>query len=73
MNKNDFGVIMAGGVGSRFWPLSTADLPKQFHDILGTGRTFLQSTFDRLVKLIPAHQIFIVTLEEYVVICMRQN
>lgn len=63
---------MAGGVGSRFWPLSTAGLPKQFHDILGTGRTFLQSTFDRLSKLIPQNQIFIVTLEEYAEICKEQ-
>lgn len=63
---------MAGGVGSRFWPLSTSDLPKQFHDILGTGRTFLQATFDRLSKLIPENQIFIVTLEEYVDICLEQ-
>lgn len=72
MNKNDFGVIMAGGVGSRFWPLSTVDLPKQFHDILGTGRTFLQATFDRLAKLIPLDQIYIVTLEDYIEICKEQ-
>lgn len=72
MNKNNFGVIMAGGIGSRFWPLSTSDYPKQFHDILGTGRTFLQQTFDRLKKIIPQNQIYIVTLEEYVELTLEQ-
>ena len=72
MNKNYFGVIMAGGVGSRFWPLSTTEYPKQFHDILGTGRTFLQNTFDRLKKLIPVDQIYVVTLEEYVDLTLQQ-
>lgn len=72
MNKNYFGVIMAGGVGSRFWPLSTSEFPKQFHDILGTGRTFLQSTFDRMKKIIPADQIYIVTLGEYVDLTLQQ-
>lgn len=63
---------MAGGVGSRFWPLSTTEYPKQFHDILGTGRTFLQYTFDRLKKLIPVDQIYVVTLEEYVDLTLQQ-
>lgn len=72
MNKNYFGVIMAGGVGSRFWPLSTSEFPKQFHDILGTGRTFLQSTFDRMKKIIPTDQIYIVTLGEYVDLTLQQ-
>lgn len=63
---------MAGGVGSRFWPLSTSKYPKQFHDILGTGRTFLQQTFDRLAKIIPQNQIYIVTLEEYVNLALEQ-
>lgn len=72
MNKNNFGIIMAGGVGSRFWPLSTNDHPKQFYDILGTGRTFLQQTYDRLSKIIPVEQIFIVTLDEYVELVMKQ-
>lgn len=72
MNKNNFGVIMAGGVGTRFWPLSTSEYPKQFHDILGTGRTFLQQTFDRLAKIIPQNQIYIVTLEEYVDLSLEQ-
>lgn len=72
MNKNYFGVIMAGGIGTRFWPLSTTEFPKQFHDILGTGRTFLQQTFDRLKKVIPQEQIYIVTLEEYVDLTLEQ-
>lgn len=72
MKNNNFGVIMAGGIGSRFWPLSTTEFPKQFHDILGTGRTFLQQTFDRLAKFIPKDQIFIVTLQEYVELTLNQ-
>lgn len=72
MENNNFGVIMAGGVGSRFWPLSTSGYPKQFHDILGTGRTFLQQTFDRLVKVIPREQIYVVTLDEYVDLTLEQ-
>ena len=63
---------MAGGIGSRFWPLSTSNRPKQFHDILGIGRTFLQQTFDRLVKIIPQEQIYVVTLDEYVDLTLEQ-
>lgn len=56
---------MAGGVGSRFWPVSTGDFPKQFHDMLGTGDTLIQKTFHRLSKLIPKENIFILTNERY--------
>ena len=56
---------MAGGVGSRFWPISTQDFPKQFHDMLGTGDTLIQKTFNRLAKLIPEENIFILTNERY--------
>lgn len=56
---------MAGGIGSRFWPLSRTKKPKQFLDILGTGRTLLQQTVDRLKKVIPVENIFIVTNEDY--------
>lgn len=56
---------MAGGVGSRFWPLSTTDFPKQFHDMLGAGDTLIQKTFSRLSKLIPTENIFILTNERY--------
>lgn len=56
---------MAGGIGSRFWPLSRTKKPKQFLDILGTGRTLLQQTFDRFARIIPKENILIVTNEEY--------
>ena len=56
---------MAGGVGSRFWPVSTQDFPKQFHDMLGTGDTLIQKTFNRLANLIPKENIFILTNERY--------
>ena len=56
---------MAGGVGSRFWPVSTTDFPKQFHDMLGTGETLIQKTFSRLSKLIPVENILVLTNEKY--------
>lgn len=56
---------MAGGVGSRFWPVSTVDFPKQFHDMLGTGDTLIQKTFSRLAKIIPVENILILTNEKY--------
>ncbi|WP_299442718.1 mannose-1-phosphate guanylyltransferase [uncultured Aquimarina sp.] len=65
MNKNYYAILMAGGVGSRFWPVSTTDFPKQFHDMLGTGETLIQRTFNRLTKIIPAENIFILTNERY--------
>lgn len=60
-NKNDYCVIMGGGIGSRFWPFSRKTLPKQFLDFFGTGRSLLQQTFDRFQKIIPVENIFIVT------------
>lgn len=65
MNKNYYAVIMAGGVGSRFWPVSTEENPKQFHDMLGTGRSLIQNTFDRLAKLILTENILIATNKRY--------
>ncbi|WP_298238469.1 mannose-1-phosphate guanylyltransferase [uncultured Algibacter sp.] len=65
MNKNYYAILMAGGVGSRFWPVSTKDFPKQFHDMLGTGDTLIQKTFQRLADLIPKENIFILTNERY--------
>jgi mannose-1-phosphate guanylyltransferase len=65
MNKNNFCIIMAGGVGSRFWPLSRQGHPKQFLDILGTGKTFIRQTFDRFRQVIPEENIFIVTNSDY--------
>lgn len=65
MNKNWYAILMAGGVGSRFWPMSTTKNPKQFHDILGTGKTLIQKTFDRLNRFIATENIFIFTNERY--------
>ncbi len=65
MNKHDYCVIMAGGVGSRFWPLSRTSQPKQFLDILGVGTTLLQQTFDRFASVIPTENIYIVSNSEY--------
>jgi mannose-1-phosphate guanylyltransferase len=64
-HKNYYAILMAGGVGSRFWPVSTQDFPKQFHDMLGTGDTLIQKTFDRLATIIPKENIFILTNERY--------
>ncbi len=63
--NNNFCIIMAGGTGSRFWPLSRMVKPKQFLDILGTGRTFLQQTYDRFSKIIPTGNFVVVTNTKY--------
>jgi mannose-1-phosphate guanylyltransferase len=65
MNKNNYVVIMAGGIGSRFWPYSRTNFPKQFHDILGTGRSMLQETADRFDSICPPENIYIVTNKLY--------
>lgn len=65
MNKNYYAILMAGGVGSRFWPLSTQNFPKQFHDMLGTGDTLIQKTFNRLSQIVSEENIFILTNEQY--------
>ncbi|MCK4750063.1 MAG: mannose-1-phosphate guanylyltransferase, partial [Bacteroidales bacterium] len=70
--NNNYCVIMAGGIGSRFWPLSKTKRPKQFLDILGMGRTLLQQTFDRFNQIIPADQIFVVSNLEYKEIIAEQ-
>ncbi len=72
MNKNYYAIIMAGGVGSRFWPVSTTEFPKQFHDMLGSGDTLIQKTFSRLSKLIPVENILILTNEKYNAIVLEQ-
>ncbi|MEP0263838.1 mannose-1-phosphate guanylyltransferase [Dokdonia sp.] len=64
-NKNYYALLMAGGVGSRFWPVSIETYPKQFHDMLGTGETLLQKTFKRLSKLVPEDQILVLTNSRY--------
>ncbi|MGC4100889.1 mannose-1-phosphate guanylyltransferase [Ferruginibacter sp.] len=65
MNKNNYVAIMAGGIGSRFWPMSRTDYPKQFLDILNTGRTLIQGTFDRFARFVPVENIYVVTSEQY--------
>jgi mannose-1-phosphate guanylyltransferase len=65
MNKHYYVAIMAGGIGSRFWPKSRVSYPKQFLDILNTGKTLIQWTFERYATFIPKENIFVVTSEEY--------
>lgn len=65
MDKNNYVLIMAGGVGSRFWPKSRNHFPKQFLDILGIGKSLLQLTYERFLKLCPAENIYIVTNSQY--------
>ena len=64
-NSNNHLVIMAGGVGSRFWPLSSEERPKQFLDILGTGKTLLQLTLERFRPLVPLENVWVVTSKQY--------
>ena len=63
--ENNYAVIMAGGIGSRFWPMSTEERPKQFLDVLGKGKTLIQMTADRLRKIVPEDQIFVMTNAKY--------
>lgn len=65
-NTNNHLVIMAGGVGSRFWPMSTAENPKQFIDVLGVGKSLLQLTVDRFDKICKTSNIWVVTNKKYV-------
>lgn len=69
---NNFAIIMAGGIGSRFWPLSDENKPKQFIDILGTGKTLIQQTYDRLKQVCPEKNILVVTSNKYVSIVKDQ-
>lgn len=65
MNKNRYCIIMAGGIGSRFWPISRYTRPKQFLDILGTGKSFIRHTFERFASIIPAENFLVVTNATY--------
>ncbi|WP_316929101.1 mannose-1-phosphate guanylyltransferase [Nitritalea halalkaliphila] len=65
MDQNPFIVIMAGGVGTRFWPYSRVKKPKQFLDVLGTGKTLLQMTYERFLPLTSPDRIFVVTNKKY--------
>jgi mannose-1-phosphate guanylyltransferase len=70
--NNKYCVIMAGGIGSRFWPMSRHSHPKQFIDVLGIGRTLLQHTYDRFLKLCPKENIFVVTNDVYIPLVQEQ-
>jgi mannose-1-phosphate guanylyltransferase len=72
MNKNYYAIIMAGGIGSRFWPISRTSHPKQFIDILGTGKTLIQNTYDRFLKIGPKENIYVVTNEIYTDLVKKQ-
>ncbi|MBQ9587518.1 MAG: mannose-1-phosphate guanylyltransferase [Bacteroidales bacterium] len=63
--NNHFCIIMAGGIGSRFWPLSKNNCPKQFLDVLGTGKSFIRSTFERFLPVVPAENFLVVTNAAY--------
>lgn len=65
MNNPPYILIMAGGVGSRFWPASREHLPKQFLDITGSGKTLLQQTVDRFLRFVPLDHIFVITHSQY--------
>jgi len=71
-NKHNYVAIMAGGIGSRFWPMSRTAYPKQFLDILNTGKTLIQQTYNRYKKLVPEENIFIITSAEYIPIVKKQ-
>jgi mannose-1-phosphate guanylyltransferase len=72
MNKNLYVVLMAGGVGVRFWPYSRNSKPKQFLDVLGTGKTLIQSTLERFLPICPVENIFVVTHEEHAELVKKQ-
>lgn len=72
MTNSKFALIMAGGIGSRFWPFSRETKPKQFLDILGTGKSLLQMTFDRLLGICDKENILIITNEQYKQLVIEQ-
>jgi mannose-1-phosphate guanylyltransferase len=72
MNKHHYVAIMAGGIGSRFWPKSRTSYPKQFLDILNTGKSLIRWTYERYAAFIPNENIYIVTSDEYVSIVHEQ-
>ena len=72
MSTNRYCVIMAGGIGSRFWPLSKNNYPKQFLDILGTGKSFIRATFERFLPLVPPANFLVVTNAAYKHLVLEQ-
>ena len=72
-NYNDTQIIiMAGGIGRRFWPMSTPDYPKQFIDVMGVGRSLIQLAVDRLKSICPVENMWVVTNEKYISIVKEQ-
>ena len=71
-NTHYYVAIMAGGIGSRFWPVSRTNHPKQFLDILNTGKTLIQATYERFASFIPKENIFVVTSQEYINLVKKQ-
>lgn len=71
-NKDNYVVIMAGGIGSRFWPLSKKSYPKQFHDILGLGKSLLRMTFDRFSTIVEPENIYVITNVNYALLVSDQ-
>ncbi|TAF44191.1 MAG: mannose-1-phosphate guanylyltransferase [Sphingobacteriales bacterium] len=72
MKNNQYALILAGGIGSRFWPVSRSTYPKQFLDILGTGKSLIQNTYDRFAQIVPKQNIFILTNESYFELVNKQ-
>lgn len=72
MNPQNYVVIMAGGVGTRFWPFSRTTNPKQFHDVLGVGKTMLQQTFERFADVCPVENVYVVTSTDYADLTRQQ-
>ena len=70
--ENNYLVVMAGGIGSRFWPMSKESFPKQFHDVLGVGKSLLQLTVERFKNTCPKENIYIVTNEAYLDLVKEQ-
>lgn len=70
--ENNYCIIMAGGIGSRFWPLSTAMRPKQFLDVLGVGKSLIRMTYERMLSVAPAKNIYVVTNELYATLVKKQ-
>ena len=65
IRENCYCVILAGGLGTRFWPVSKAAMPKQFLDVADTGKTFIRTTYERFLKIVPQENILVVTGERY--------
>ena len=65
MDNRKYCVIMAGGIGARFWPKSRQTMPKQFLDILGTGKSFIRHTYERFAKTVPGENFLVVTNQRY--------